>query len=87
MNDREQKDMFGDFSLKLNVSQILQSVIVLGIAGLFFEFQELKEVSKVSTAERLSLKEDITELKAEIKVLRTIIYDALSRNQKALKEE
>jgi len=56
------------------IGKILQAVIIAGIIGLFVQFQEVKEATNISKSERDNFKEDIMELKTEVRSLRYIIY-------------
>lgn len=81
MTEEEEKGL----NFKLNLSQLFQGLIILGIAGLFMQFQELKDSTAISVSERQALKEDISELKNEVRYLRNIIYTAV-RDKDSLKK-
>lgn len=62
---------------KLNISQVLQAIMIFGIIGLWTRFSKLEENTTISIAERQGLKEDITELKDEVRFLRTLLYTSM----------
>lgn len=64
-------------SAKLNISQILQGVIISLVCWQIIKIQELSESVATSNSERNALKEDIVELKNEVKYLRSIVYAAI----------
>ena len=64
---------------KLNVSQMLQAVIISLVCWQLITIQNLSEVVASSNSERQALKEDIAELKQEVKYLRNIVYSAIQR--------
>lgn len=64
---------------KLNVSQILQSIIISLVVWQLVKIQELSEAIATSNSERIALKEDIVELKNEIKFLRNMVYSAFQK--------
>ena len=76
MNQEENKKLDG-LSLNLNLNQVLNAVSVLLLAGLIFSVQTLKEDVRVSASERLSLQDDIKELKTEVKFLRNLLYSSI----------
>jgi len=61
---------------KLNVSQILQAIIISLVCWQLIKIQELSEAVAYSNSERTALKEDIVELKNEVKYLRNMVYSA-----------
>lgn len=61
---------------KLNVSQILQAIIISLVCWQLIKIQELSEAVAASNSERTALKEDIVELKNEVKYLRNMVYSA-----------
>ena len=64
---------------KLNVSQILQGVIISLVCWQLVKIQELSEAVAYSNSERNALKEDIVELKNEVKYLRNMVYSAFQK--------
>lgn len=64
---------------KLNVSQMLQAIIISMMCWVLVTIQNLSEVVASSNTERQALKEDIAELKQELKYLRNIVYSAIQR--------
>ena len=58
----------------MGISRIIQGVILAGIIGLFVQFNEVKESITISTTERANFKEDIQELKADVRSLRYTLY-------------
>lgn len=64
---------------KLNVSQILQAIIISLVVWQLVKIQELSEAVAASNSERSALKEDIVELKNEIKFLRNMVYSAFQK--------
>lgn len=65
---------------KLNVSQILQAIIISLVCWQLIKIQELSEAVASSNSERTALKEDIVELKNEVKYLRNIVYSAFQNS-------
>lgn len=86
MNEQEENKL-GQAVFKLNVSQVLQGVMIAGIIGIFVQFQDLKDTASVSLSERKALKEDIEELKNEVRFLRNIIYSSMRESKLADSEE
>ena len=64
---------------KLNVSQILQAIIISLVCWQLIKIQELSEAVASSNSERNALKEDIVELKNEVKYLRNMVYSAFQK--------
>ena len=58
----------------MGISRIIQGIILAGIIGLFVQFNEVKESITISTTERANFKEDIQELKADVRSLRYTLY-------------
>ena len=58
----------------MGFSRIIQGVILAGIIGLFVQFNEVKESITISTTERANFKEDIQELKSDVRSLRYTLY-------------
>jgi len=66
-------------SAKLNISQIMQALIISLVCWQLVKIQELSEAVASSNSERNALKEDIVELKNEVKYLRNIVYMAVQK--------
>ena len=64
---------------KLNVSQILQAIIISLVCWQLIKIQELSEAVAASNSERNALKEDIVELKNEVKYFRNMVYSAFQK--------
>ena len=58
----------------MGFSRVIQGVILAGIIGLFVQFNEVKESITISTTERANFKEDIQELKSDVRSLRYTLY-------------
>ena len=67
-------------SAKLNISQIMQALIISLICWQLVKIQNLSEAVAASNSERNALKEDIIELKNEVKYLRNMVYMAVQRS-------
>lgn len=61
-------------------NKVTQAILIAGIIGLFVQFQDVKEATQISKAERTNFKEDIKELKEEVRSLRLIIYSVNNNN-------
>lgn len=70
------------FDVKLNLNQVLNGITVILLTGLIVQFQQMREDISASVVERTSLKEDIIELKDEVRELRAIIYAAILPGEK-----
>jgi hypothetical protein len=75
-------------NLGFGISRVLQGLILAGIIGLFINFNELKEATSISKTERENFKEDIKELKEDIRSLRNALYGGQNTNpyQKGFEE-
>jgi hypothetical protein len=62
------------------LGRILQGLILAGIIGLFVKFNELQEATSISKTEREAFKEDIKELKEEVRSLRNALYNSPGGN-------
>lgn len=62
------------------VGRVLQGLILAGIIGLFVKFNELQEATSISKTEREAFKEDIKELKEDVRSLRYALYSSSGGN-------
>lgn len=65
---------------RINFSQILQGLILAGVVWIGAEFKALSDKSITREAELRLLKEDVKELKGEIRSLRTALYNYTNGN-------
>ena len=60
---------------RINLAQIMQGLILAGIVWIGAEFKTLSNKSIAREQEMKSLKEDISELKAEVRYLRAALFE------------